>query len=318
VNLRHNLIVLGFIAAALWVTTAQADVTRKHKVAAQFWGANEGTTADYYATDRHASESTLRWTKGMMKTFTGGKPAESAQIIRLDKERVWTVNPKDKTYTEMTFAEFRDAIKKGQEASKNEEQVPDTVKEDMYNWKVVDLSEAGPKIINGWNCRNVHIEATGTNKHDSLDQVIITLNTWNSETVPGASEIQDFNLKYLKALGLNDLALTENLMAATMLYRRQFDSIMESARKAPGEAVQSLVEIKRNQLKTKSIGNAAKDEAANELMGKLPFGKKKAPKEEAPQYELRTKYSVSSELTEASTTAVDAGKFEIPAGFKKK
>jgi len=51
----------------------------------------------------------------------------------------------------------------------------------------------------------------------------------------------------------------------------------------------------------------------------LPFGKKKAPpKEEPVQYELKVKFSVQSELTEASVAAVDAGKFEVPAGYKLK
>ena len=61
-----------------------------------------------------------------------------------------------------------------------------------------------------------------------------------------------------------------------------------------------------------------KEGAANEMMGKLPFGKKKASKEEAPTYVDKIKFSATSELTEATQTAVDGAKFDVPAGFKKK
>jgi hypothetical protein len=96
--------------------------------------------------------------------------------------------------------------------------------------------------------------------------------------------------------------------------------LIEAGKKAPGDAVQSLIEIKRNSLKTKPLGKAIAESAQNEMLSKLPFGggKKKEPKEEKPTWELKTKFSASSELTEATVAAVDAAKFEIPAGFKLK
>jgi len=303
----------------VFATASYADVTRKQTVSSQFMGASDGTTIEYYSGDLHATESTMRWTGGLMKTATGGKPVDSRSIVRLDKQLVWTLNPKDKTYTEMTFAQFRDMMKKGMaEAKTSGDERPDTVREDMYTWKVEDKSEAAPKLIHGWNCRNVHVEATGVNKADSLDKVIITLDTWNSPDVPGAKEIADFGLRYFKALDLDQEALTPGLQQTSALYQKQLKELMEAAKKAPGEAVQSLMEVKHNQLKGPNIGKEIAAGAANELMGKLPFGKKKAPKEEKPEYELKVKFSTTTELTEASTSAADASKFEIPAGYKLK
>ncbi|HEY3293876.1 MAG TPA: hypothetical protein VGL38_00405 [bacterium] len=302
------------------VTAANADVTRKQTVSSQFMGANEGTTIEYYSADRHATESTLKWTRGMMKTATGGKTVESGSIVRLDKQLVWSINPKDKTYTEMTFEQFREMLKKGNaEVEKAEGERPDTAREEMYTWTVVDKSEAQPKMIGGWNCRNVRIEATGVSKADSMDKVIMTIDTWNSPDVPGAKEITEFGERYVKALGLDKEALTPGLMQASAMYQKQFKELIEAARKAPGEPVQSLMEIKRNQLKGPDIGKAIAEGAKNELMGKLPFGRKKeAPKEQKPEYEVKVKFSVTSTLTEASTSATDAAKYEIPAGYKLK
>jgi hypothetical protein len=307
----------------LLASAAQADVTRKHKISSVILGSSEGTTADYYTTDRHAEESSTKYTSGLMKTATGGKEMQSMNITRVDKELVWQLDPKKKTYTEQTFAEFREQMKKGmaQLDSAKKDEPKDTVSEDMYTWTVVDKSDPAAKTINGWNCKNVQIEAKGINKHDSLDIVFITINSWNSEDVPGTKEIADFNVNYLKKLGLSELALTPGLMSSAMLYQKQFDALIEAAKKAPGEPVTSLMEIKRNQLKGPNIGKAIAEGAKSEIMGKLPFGglkKKEPPKEEKPTYELKTKFSVNSELTEATITGVDAGKFEIPAGYEKK
>jgi hypothetical protein len=300
-------------------TTAVADVTRKHTMSSQFMGASEGTSTEYYTADKQATESTTRWTSGFMKTMTGGKPAESGNIVRLDKQVVWSLNPKDKTYTEMTFQEFRDMLKKGMpQEPGTENEVADSVTEDMYEWTVTRLEPAAPKVINGWNCKNMSVQAKGVNKREASDSVLIVLNTWNSTEVPGTQEIKDFSAQYLKALGLDELALTPGLFQAGMLYQKQLQAVIEASKDAPGEPVQSLTEIRRHELKTKSLGNALKEGAANELMGKLPFGKKKEPKEEKPEWIMKVKFSIASELKESSAAAVDAAKFEIPAGYKLK
>jgi len=308
------LLVLLLLASASF-----ADVTRKQTVTSQFMGASEGTTTQYYSGDHHATESTMRWTSGFMKTASGGKPVESGTIVRLDKQVVWTLSPKDKTYQEMTFAEFRDMMKKGiTEANQAQQEHPDTVAEEMYSWTVQDKSDSQAKVIHGWNCKNVDLEATGVNKKDSLDKVVITINLWNSSDVPGVKEMADFNLRYMQALGLGQEALTPGLNQASLLYQKQFSQLIEASKKAPGEPVQSLMEIKHYQLKGPDIGKAVGEGVKNELMGKLPFGKKKAAAPEKPVYDWNVKFSTTSELTEATMSAVDAAKFEIPAGYKLK
>jgi len=308
------------LAVLLLVSSAQADVVRKHRTTSQFMGASEGTSTDHYTADKYSSESTVRWTAGMMKTLTRGKETPSTQITRLDRQVVWTVDPVKKTYTEMTFAEFREMMKKGMaDMKETEEEQPDTAAEEMYTWTVSDQSDPQPKTIGGWVCHNARVEATGVNKADSLDKVIITMDLWNSTEVPGAGEIREFQTRYLQALGLVKLALTPGLTQAAFLYQKQFAALAEAAKKAPGEAVQSVTEIKRNQLQGPSLGKAVTEGARQEVLGRLPFGKKKSePKPEKPEYVLKTKFRVAIELTEATTAPVETAKFEIPAGYKLK
>ncbi|MBU0507684.1 hypothetical protein KKH27_02435 [bacterium] len=306
----------------LLAASANADVVRKQQTTAEFWGANEATTTFSIAGDRSADESVTKWTRGFMKTATRGKPTESKTIVRLDKQVIWTLDPKKKTYTEMTFAEFREMLEKGMAEMKEESEEGEdtaTVGEDMYEWTVEDLSEPEPKRIGSYTCRNVHLVATGVNKEEANDQVVITMDTWNSEEVPGRDEIAEFYRKYAAALGLDEWALTPGLLQAATAYRQQFAALYDAFKKAPGESVQSLIEIKRHALKGKSLGKLASQAAQEELTSKLPFGGgKKKKKEEAPEWVWKVRFRSTGELIEASTNPVEAATFEIPAGFKKK
>lgn len=302
---------------------AFADVTREQKSSVRFMGTSETVRTDHYSGDKHSEFSNTRWTRGFMKTMTGGKPVETGTIVRLDKELVWTLDPKKETYQEMTFAEYREMLKKalaeGQQPEEGDEEAAaaDSVGEEMYEWTTSDKSDPNPKTINGWTCRNLRWEILGVNKHNENDKVLMVIDLWNSEEISGTAEIADFNLRYFKALGLDEIALTPGLTAAFLLYRQQLDSLMAAAQKAPGENVQSLLEMQRYRPKGKALGKQISEGAAEEVMGKLPFGKKKK-KEEPVVYEWKIRFSAASELLRVTADAVDAARFEIPAGYKLK
>lgn len=313
---------IWLLTILILAASAQADVTRTRKTTTTFWGTNESTVSDYYAEDRSASESSVKWTRGFMKTMTRGKKEESVSIIRLDREVVWDLDPKKETYTEMTFAEFREKLEQSMAemedmAKENEEEEPDTLDEDAYEWTLEDESSGQPKTIRGWTCRNAKIVATGVHKEDPNDKVIITMDLWNSEEVPGAEEIAAFQARYLKAVGLDETALTPGLMQAVQLYQKQFEAVAEASRKAPGEPVQSLIEIRHNRPKGKSLGEAVEEGVANEVMKKLPFGRKAKPKNEEPVYEMKVVFSSDTELLKAARQTVEGTRFEIPAGYER-
>ncbi|RJP80174.1 MAG: hypothetical protein C4524_03785 [Candidatus Zixiibacteriota bacterium] len=311
--------ILAGAALILLAAGARADVTRKHKTVSQGWGSYESTSTEYYTADKSASDAVTRWTKGLMKTMTGGKEVQSIDITRVDQQLFWKLDPKKETYTEMTFAQLREQIEKGQEEMEEaEEEIPDTTSEDLYEWTVETQSAAEPKVINGFTCRNVRMMATGVNKQNAEDKVWITFDLWNSEEVPGAEEIRAFSESYLQALGLNVDALTPGLTSAAALYRNQFNTLAEEMKKAPGEAVLSTIEIKRRQLVGPSVGKAVSNAAQEEVLGKLPFGKKKAKKAEEPKWEERIKFLATTELLEASQGAVESTRFEVPEGYKLK
>ena len=317
-------ILLSTLLCLLIGGSAFADVKREYKSKSTIGklGTNESTGTDYFTADKHNGESAVKWTGGFMKTMSGGKTAESSVITRLDRDSVWTIDHHKKSYSVMSLAEFREQLKKGMaEAEQAEPEEDDTTAAppDQYDWTVEDLSDTNPKEINGWSCRNAHVVATGVNKQDPNDKVIITVNNWNSEAVPGSDQILAYTKKYLEALGLNDIAMTEGLMAAAFLYADKIEEVLDKAKEARGEAVESVVKVEHNRLKGKSLAKAAKEGAAEELAKKVPFGLgKKKKQEEKPEYILKTVFSSERLLLSATTDAVDGSKFEIPADYKLK
>ncbi|NUO19505.1 hypothetical protein HUU59_08670 [bacterium] len=305
--------------------SAQADVKREYRSQSTVGklGTNQTTGTDFYSSDKHCGESIVQWTAGFMKTATRGKPVEGATITRLDKDSVFTVNHSKETYSAMSLAEFREQLKKGmidtEGAEPEEEEDTTAAPPEQYEWTIEDISDTDPKVINGWTCRNAHVVATGVNKQDSLDRVIITLNIWNSEDVPGAAEIAEYSKNYLAALGLDEIAMTEGLMSAAFLYAAKIDEVLDKAKNARGESVESLIKVEHNRRKGKSLGQVAKEGAAEELAKKVPFGlgkKKKA--EERPEYILKTVFSSERTLVSAAVEAVDPATFEVPANYKLK
>jgi len=319
-NIRWLLLVFFIVGGV------QADVTRTVKTSSYLViGESEVTSVDCYANDRSTAESTTKWLGGVMKTVKGKKPIQSISITRLDKEIVWTLNPKKETYTQMTFAEFREQMEKGMaETEETEieevEEVDETSEaenEDEYEWTLEVLSDPEPKIINGWECRNVKLMATGTHKEEPRDKVWITIDQWNSPDVPGMQEITDYNTRYMKALGVDELALTPGLMDVAAAYQNQFSALFEETKEAPGESVLNSIEIKVNQQVGPTAKERAADAATDELTKKLPFGLKKKKKKE-PRWEEKVKFQSTTELVEVSLDPVDKSRFEVPEGYKKK
>jgi hypothetical protein len=305
------------------IGSSHADVTRKMKTSMYMMGDAEVAAVSYIAGDRAADMTTTTWLSGMMKTVAGKKPIEATTIVRLDKEVIWTLDPKKKTYTEMTFAEFREQMQKAaaemEEAEAEEPPEPETEEpeEELYNWTVESCSEPDPRTINGWNCRNVKVIAPGVNKQEPRDKVWITMDFWKSTEIPGQQEAYDYTMRYLKALGMNEQALYQGLAASAAMYMEQMNLLFTENSKVPGEPVKSIIEIKVNKLSGPSVKDAVADAAKDELMGKLPFGKKKSePKE--PTWEEKIKFRSENELVEVSLDPAPPSTFEIPAGYKKK
>src|SRR4030095_3136140 len=93
--------VVGVLVSA----AAQADVTMQEQMSLSGVGMVEnadmsGTTTTVISGDRARTESNMQFESGMMRTFARGAGGPHVQIVRLDQDKIYSLDPKKKTYTE--------------------------------------------------------------------------------------------------------------------------------------------------------------------------------------------------------------------------
>ena len=86
-----------------------------------------GTTTTRISGQRARTDSNLQFESGLMRTFARGA-GQGTEIVRLDQDKMYSVDNKKKTYIETTFAETRAQMEKVSQqmqeaqASRNEAQ----------------------------------------------------------------------------------------------------------------------------------------------------------------------------------------------------
>ena len=78
-----------------------------------------GTTTTVISGDRARTESNMTFESAMMRTFAPGG-GNHVEIVRLDQDKIYSLNPKKKTYTETTFAEQRAKMQQAMEQGAGE------------------------------------------------------------------------------------------------------------------------------------------------------------------------------------------------------
>lgn len=217
-----------------------ADVTLKEKtVSTGLAGFGNGTSERTFviAGDKSRSDDQFTYT-GRFKTLAGGgKPRSSTEIVRLDRELVWSLDPQKKQYTEMTFAEMRALIAAGAAEARAEMDEPgkERAKDVEMTYKV-DVQRTGKKDkINGFDAENVIVTITATAK-DKKDGgeggYTMKLDQWLSTQVPGQAELAAFYRRYAEKMGFDPQT------------RNQFAGLMAQYGDAVKQAADKLKDLK--------------------------------------------------------------------------
>jgi len=247
------------------IGTAAADVTIEQKIDVDAAGAlsmaaMQGTTVTSITADKSRTDNNLEFKSGMMRTFAGGA-GETTDIIRLDEDRIISVDYKKKRYTEMTFAEMRTQTEQGlqqleemREAQDAEE--PDTtdlpVTEQNCEWTnpTVEASGTGERQkIAGLNAEQMVITATQTCRDPESDKacdLTWTLEQWLAPKAPGGDEVLAFWQSYSEKLGLDELAGQANAAGLTQLfsqYRQGWEEIQNQSGELQGYPVKTIMQL---------------------------------------------------------------------------
>jgi hypothetical protein len=345
----------AILVLAALTTAARADLTIQSTVSSQgLVGLTnmEGTQTQAIAGDAAKTQSNMRMTNKLMKMLGGGKPQDTAEIIRLDMELFWDVNNKDKEYKERTFAEVRQEMEKGlkdaeKERAKYEKDHPGEA--DKLQTEVKVEATGKTQQIAGYETAETVVSMLVYGKNAETGEkgaMKLTMDLWLARDVPGAEDVQRFYSALATKLGFtgHGQQSMEGMLAAfgvdpRDLYKHTKDlqgmSLMstvtlgmEGEPAAGGDSPAKVAKEKpaKEPEPPEASDSDAKAQVAKKLGGL--FGKKKDKDASADQAEQGGKKEVpagpsflmqfTSTVTKVSSGAVAASEFEIPADFKKK
>ena len=213
--------------ALLLASTAGADVVVKEKTVSEGLGGFGNGTSNrtlVVTGDKSRSEDEFTYT-GRFKTFAGGgKARTSVAITRIDKEVIWNLEPEKKQYTEMSFAQMREAMRAGlakadEESRKAQAQAQPEAKDAEMTF-TVDVKRTGAKeTINGFATEQVVVTCTGKPKNPEkggAGEIRMVMDQWLTKGAPGAAEMRAYYKRLADKLGIEAEMSGINAMARRM------------------------------------------------------------------------------------------------------
>lgn len=240
--------------------SARADVTIEQQTTFDLaFIKAHGTATEYTTVDKQRRESDLHC-EGFMSMLCGN--TQSADIVRLDKELNWALEPKKKTYREtpfMTAAQRQASEQQAQAMMEKMKQCPamqstraggpDTSKCQMSPPKLEVKSTGTRALFAGHDAQLTQVALTNscTNKEtgDVCDFVFM-LDSWlTQEPIPGLDEMKAFQAAHMKKLGLTEHgALVQKQMSQFLAaYADQLKELSAKAGDLKGYPLKTSVRI---------------------------------------------------------------------------
>jgi hypothetical protein len=346
--------VLAGALAAILSTAAQSDVIITERMSINGAGlmkmANmNGTTTTSISGQRARTDSNLQFESGLMRTFARGIGGDSTEIVRLDQDKMYSIDNKKKTYTETTFAETRAQMEKVskqmQEAQAQQQQGTSGVDESQCEWSdpKSEVIRSGEKAsIAGYQAERVTVTATQSCKDKKTGQVCdfgLVFDQWVAPDFKASAEAQAYQLAFAEKMGMGAAGSKDFAERAETMFGRYKGLWSEVATKmrdvkgypvrlsfglgVGGPQCESTQQMQSGGQQDSTASPTSLGEALGGALGGM-FGKKKAaaaPEPTAPPAQLPgglfSLMGMSTELVSVSTDAVDPQSFDPPAGYKK-
>lgn len=265
------LLVLGGAAFA-----ARADVTIQQQSTFDFTLIKAHSTSTELTTaDKQRRDSNLHC-EGFMSLVCGN--AQSGNIVRLDKEVEWSLEPKKKEYRESHFlnaAERQAAMEQARatmeklkqcpSAPQTATKAPDTSKCDMSPPKIEVRQTDQHASIAGHDSRLTQLALTESchNKetNDTCD-FVVTMDSWlTTDEIAGMGDVTAFRTAYAKKLGLDDAGsqLAKQMQQFLAPYQDSLKELAGKAKEFKGYPLKTAIRI--------SFGGAQCAAAKNESAG---------------------------------------------------
>jgi len=331
----RTIIIFAMFLVFVAISTGVTQVYYEQATTSNGFGGNMAFTSQtsvfLIPTAKYETTET-KFTGSLMKHFNA--KSNRADITRLDKECFWNVDFDKKTYSETTFAQLRQMFEEMAAPEGKPETEEEAMDESEYEWEkpVVTVTEGGTKKINGFNCQQYVVKIMTVGKHKQTgirDTMTFVSDMWNSTVEAKAMTlIKEFEQNLAKKLGFDKMDAGMGQMLAA--YKDFFKQMADETRKLKGYPVQNTVQMTTsNHVKAATQAKSAEPEedesvdlSKNPVGGMLGgFGKKLA-KSQMQKKKKNTGaasevFQMTVELKVLKMEDVAAGKFDIPAGFKK-
>jgi hypothetical protein len=305
-----------------------------------------GTTKTVISGDRARTESNVQFESAMMRTFAG-KAGNHVEIVRLDQDKIYSLNTQKKTYTETTFAEQRAKMQEAMEAMNkgqaSQQQATSGVDEAECEWSdpKSEVKRTGEQaLIGGFQAERVTVTATQSCRNKKNGQVCdfgLALDQWLAPGFEASSEAQKYQLAYAERLGFGAASSRDFAERAQGMFGRYKGIWGEIGKKMAelnlkGYAVKSGFSLGvggpqcQSAQQTQAQGGPQAPPSIGGALGGALGGMFKKKQEPQPQAAappptmpggLMPLMSMSTELVSISRDAVSPQTFDVPGDYKK-
>jgi hypothetical protein len=227
---------------------AEADVTLERTMAVEgvgvmAFGNMSGTTRTTISGDKSRTDSDIKMQSKIVRFLAHNAVGPSADIVRLDEDKIYHLNINKKEYTETTFEQMREQLKKmsDQMSSADEKkQQPSAIDESKCEWLApkAEVKKTGEQAqFAGYDSERVTIVASQPCKDKetgSICEIALVLDEWLSTGFAESAEAQKFYKAYAAKMGLDAPTSQDVAQKAQALFSRYKGIWTEIATKMQG------------------------------------------------------------------------------------
>src|SRR5260370_274741 len=226
---------------------ARADITLERTMAVEgvgvmAFGNMSGTSKTTISGDKSRTDSDIKMQSKIVRFLARNAVGPSAEIVRLDQDKIYHLNINKKEYTETTFELMREQMKKAsdQMASADEKKQPSAIDESKCEWlpPKAEVKKSGEKAqFAGYDSERLTITASQPCKDKetgSICEVALVVDEWLSTSFAEGAEAQKFYKAYAAKMGLDASSSQHISQKAQALFGRYKGIWSEIATKMQG------------------------------------------------------------------------------------
>jgi len=248
---RSQPIAVGALSGLLTLTAgiASADVTMQNTIAvegvgAMAFGNMSGTTKTIISGDKSRTDNDIQMKSRLVRMLAHSALGPTAEIVRLDQDKIYHLNINKKEYTESSFEQLRARLQqlsdKMNESSEEAKRQPSAIDESKCEWlpAKVDVKRTGEKQqIAGYDAERLTITASQPCKDKqtgSICEVALGLDEWLASGFAESGEVQRFHKAYAQKMGLGEGSAQDVTKRAQAMFSRYKGIWTELASKMQG------------------------------------------------------------------------------------